>query len=362
MDIRLGAQVVSKDGETVGKVTHLVLDPSTRAVIQLIVKQGRLRQEERIVARSFVAVVDDDGTIRLSLTQNAVNDLPTYVEANYVTPASQGVRLESYFYGVSVADAFGSGGTMLRGTGSSSPLPPRSISPGHFGASAFEVRSNLASDSLVIATGTDVLSSDGEKIGEVTEVNLDKEGKVVGFVMGTGFGNRQPVNVPVAAVEAATSKFVRLVFASDRVLPSPSTDGRGLVRLSKSELLLEYYAEDVRGRSVQDRAGREIGIIEDLLVDPLEHKVRLLVVAPRGILGGLRRKVLVPTAAVTRVEHEYVRIEFDEERMARAPEWDPAIVAPEPYVRTVYGYYEMSPYWDSPDAGVYLFPRQPSTG
>ena len=132
--------------------------------------------------------------------------------------------------------------------------------------------------------------------------------------------------------------------------------------MSNSELFLEYQGEDVRGRVVQDRAGREIGTVEDLMVDPNEHKVRLLVVAPRGMLGGLGRKVLVPTAAVTRVEPEYVRIEFDEEKMKRAPEWDPAIVAPEPYVRTVYGYYEISPYWDSPDAGVYLFPRQPSTG
>src|SRR5262245_32237534 len=149
MDIRLGAQVVSSDGEPVGKVTHLVLDPATRAVIQLIVRQGRLRQEERIVARSFVAAVGEDGTIRLSRSQADLGDLPTYVQANYVTPASQGIHLETFFYGVSVADAFGSTRPMLSGSGTGGPLPSRAYTPGQLQGASFEVRSNLASDSLV---------------------------------------------------------------------------------------------------------------------------------------------------------------------------------------------------------------------
>jgi sporulation protein YlmC with PRC-barrel domain len=356
MDIRLGAQVVSSDGEAVGKVTHLVLDPTTRAVVQLIVRRGRLRQDEWIVDRSFVAAIDDDGTIRLSRSRADLEDLPAYVEASYVTPASRGIHLDSYLYGVSVADAFGASRPMLSGGGSGAPLPSRAYTHGQLQGASFEVRSNLADDSLVIATGLDVVSADGEKIGEVKEVNLDGEGKVVGFVMGTGVGNRQPVNVPVAAVETATAKFVRLALASDKVL---SGDGGGLVKLSESDLLLEYPGEDVRGRAVQDRAGREIGTVDDLIVDETERRVRLLVVAPLGLFGGQRRKVLVPTAAVTRVEPDFVRIEFDEDRLGRAPVWDPVVVLPEPDVRSIYRYYDISSYWSSGDSDEYLFPRQP---
>jgi sporulation protein YlmC with PRC-barrel domain len=44
-------------------------------------------------------------------------------------------------------------------------------------------------------------------------------------------------------------------------------------------------AEDVRGRKVLDRAGEDIGHVDNLLVDDREHKVRFLCVAAGGFLG-----------------------------------------------------------------------------
>jgi hypothetical protein len=43
-------------------------------------------------------------------------------------------------------------------------------------------------------------------------------------------------------------------------------------------------ADDVRGRRVLDNTGKNIGDVDDLLVDDREHKVRFLRVTPGGLV------------------------------------------------------------------------------
>ncbi len=53
-------------------------------------------------------------------------------------------------------------------------------------------------------------------------------------------------------------------------------------------------AEDVRGRKVLDKAGADIGDVDDLVIDDREHKVRFLRVAAGWIPGAWRDEVLNP--------------------------------------------------------------------
>jgi sporulation protein YlmC with PRC-barrel domain len=41
MQVKLGATVISSDGENVGAVDRLVIDPVSRQLLSLIVRQGR---------------------------------------------------------------------------------------------------------------------------------------------------------------------------------------------------------------------------------------------------------------------------------------------------------------------------------
>jgi sporulation protein YlmC with PRC-barrel domain len=127
-----------------------------------------------------------------------------------------------------------------------------------------------------------------------------------------------------------------------------------LVRISDTNLALAERAEDIRGRTVMDMAGEELGKVDDLFIDEQDHKVRLLEVSSGGFLGLGATKFLIPVDAIRRITDDAVYISQSRERVAGAPRYDPALVD-DRYVSDVYGHYGYPPYW-GPD---YRYPTYP---
>ena len=128
-----------------------------------------------------------------------------------------------------------------------------------------------------------------------------------------------------------------------------------LVTLSDSDLTVGDPSEDVRGRTVLDRAGDEIGTVEDLMLDPEEAKVRFLQVAAGGFLGMGERQFLSPVDAVTRIDDDHLHVDQTREGIAAAPPYDPHLVADRDYYEGLYGYYGYAPFW----APGYAYPAYP---
>lgn len=131
-----------------------------------------------------------------------------------------------------------------------------------------------------------------------------------------------------------------------------------LVKLSDTTEVIASEDEDIRGRSMKDKDGEDMGKVDDLLVDTNENKVRFLVVASGGFLGIGEDKSFIPVDAITRITDDEVHIDQTRERVAGAPPYDPNLVN-EPdtndYFGSVYGYYGYMPYWS---AG-YAYPGYP---
>jgi hypothetical protein len=71
-----------------------------------------------------------------------------------------------------------------------------------------------------------------------------------------------------------------------------TTDDRASLRsIGDDRLTTTDPDEDVRGRTVLDNTGKNVGAVDDLLVDDREHKVRLLRVTAGGFLGVGRRSI-----------------------------------------------------------------------
>lgn len=97
---------------------------------------------------------------------------------------------------------------------------------------------------------------------------------------------------------------------------------RDLDRLSRSGLTaadLENLDEDLAGRPVLDRAGEEIGSVEDELVDPRQLRAPFLVLTWGGVFGIGRQHRLVPIEVVDRVEDDAVHISRVREVVESAP-------------------------------------------
>ncbi len=137
-----------------------------------------------------------------------------------------------------------------------------------------------------------------------------------------------------------------------------------LVKLGDTDLTVRDPAEDIRGRTVEDRNGKDIGKIDGLLIDQDEQKVRYLQVEAGGFLGLGERHFLIPVDAVTRIVGDYVHIDETQERVIGAPGYDPKLGPAPTYWDDLGGYYGYMPFWgmgyDYPLYPYYEETRKPS--
>lgn len=129
-----------------------------------------------------------------------------------------------------------------------------------------------------------------------------------------------------------------------------------LTTLSDASLTVANPAEDVRGRTVLDRNGEDIGNVDDLLIDDRENRVRFLRVAHGGFLGIGESHFLVPVDAVTRIDENHVHIDRDRGNLAEAPGYSPELAQEQDYYTGVYGWWGYTPYWTP----GYTYPPYPA--
>ncbi|WP_432539063.1 PRC-barrel domain-containing protein [Kineococcus esterisolvens] len=124
-----------------------------------------------------------------------------------------------------------------------------------------------------------------------------------------------------------------------------------LTRLSDTGRTVADPAQDVRGRTVRDADGSDLGTVDDLIVDRADEQVRMLRVEHGGILGIGAEVVLVPVEAVVAITGEEVRIDQSRQRVAGSPPYDPELTDQSEYYEALYGYYGYAPFWAPGYAG-----------
>lgn len=222
MDIQIGRPVISRDGEKVGTVDRVVLDPETRELVEIVVHQGVFFPSDRIIEKQFIEGEDADGQLVLSIDAADAAVLPRFFETKYVIPAPQ----ELYDLPYPIESFVNAGGMttspILWRTGyggSRNRVAAQSL----FGYSvvesgSVEVRDSLAEGLVAITTGTDVIGSDGRRVGSVTELVYDEHGTLTGVVTSSGFVIHHHALVSGDMVESITPDQIRLTVPADAVL------------------------------------------------------------------------------------------------------------------------------------------------
>lgn len=105
-----------------------------------------------------------------------------------------------------------------------------------------------------------------------------------------------------------------------------------LMRLSDLEDQEDFLSHfpDVRGRAVVNPLGEEVGVVEDLYVNPRDRQVEMAAIEFTGPVGQGGKKVLVPVEEIQILNGE-VRILSSEERIRLAPEYHEGAPMYEPY-------------------------------
>jgi hypothetical protein len=119
-------------------------------------------------------------------------------------------------------------------------------------------------------------------------------------------------------------------------------------------LLLSDAADDVLGFEVLDSFGQRIGLVEELLVDFWEQRVRLLRVR---LVGGRRQKGvtrLIPVDAAWQITDHDVRINRDRAHVEAGPA-DVGDDREQRDLERIYAHYGYYPYWEP----GYVYPSYP---
>jgi uncharacterized protein YrrD len=215
-NVQLGAQVKGSDDSNLGKVKLVVADPDNKQVTHLVIEKGTFGAKQVVADSSLVRQISEDGkTVWLSVNQSGFDQLPDFVEREYVEPTAYNPMVPSnpsntvveMSPGVSVTTPVSAGGFF-------DPLPETTAGvpvPGEI----FEERLNVPDNSLLIKQGAEVDAYDG-KLGKVKRVNLDPTtGKITSFVVEEGLFFHREQTVPIEMVESATEKTVTIKASKD---------------------------------------------------------------------------------------------------------------------------------------------------
>ncbi|MFZ0226254.1 MAG: PRC-barrel domain-containing protein [Mycobacterium sp.] len=112
-------------------------------------------------------------------------------------------------------------------------------------------------------------------------------------------------------------------------------------------MTVDNATDDMRGRKVTDKDGKDVGKVQDVFVDDRERKARFLLVEHGGFLGIGEKKSFLPVDAITWTTSDDVSINDTRDHIAQAPGYDPELVNDSGYQSSIYGYYGCAPYWSA---------------
>lgn len=190
MEISIGADVHGTDGK-IGELTRVIVDARSRKVTDLVVKQGGLLGHERTIPLTHVARVADDG-VHLDLTEKAAETMDGFAEGrrgpnpDYVGPPSH--DLHGTYQGNMALDQAVAAGSAA-GLGAAGK--PMGYPGGEQLDGDFDQRP-------AVSKGTDVLASDGEKVGDLGEFCFDHDtGAATRIAIRKGLIMKHDVDVPL---------------------------------------------------------------------------------------------------------------------------------------------------------------------
>lgn len=207
MEFKEGTTVYTNDGETVGKVERFVLDPGSRKIIGLVLRKGFLFTEDKVIPISSIATATED-RVNLKPTEGGWDDFPLFEETHYLSPEetelkgyTQPYHDPLYYYPPA--------GSMMWYGGVMAPVGPT--------APAVKER-NIPEESVPLTEGANVVSRDGDHVGDVKRVMTDGQSrKVTHFAISQGIIFKEEKIIPINWVDSISEDEVHLAVGTKQL-------------------------------------------------------------------------------------------------------------------------------------------------
>lgn len=207
MRFKENANVLDESGEKVGTIDRVVMDPRTKQVSHVVIREGVLFTENKVVPVEWFDLTTEDKVV-LKTSEEDVDALPPFVETHYIpwheAESRRPNRAQVYYWN-----------------------PPSGVSwwgyPGYRAYFGFLEPPYAKTTELQIPEGTvpleegaDVISSDNEHVGSVEQIFTDPEtGRATHFVISQGLLFKDRKLVPTAWIESMSAGRVSLGIDAD---------------------------------------------------------------------------------------------------------------------------------------------------
>ncbi len=213
IQLQEGAVIITADGEKIGKVERVVVDPRSKKVTNLVLKQSNFLSSDKVVPIEWVKSADKDEVI-LDKPTDELQDLPDFIENHFVqVDQSTGQTVEP------PVSPFMFPARMY-------PYPPVGITPayypGFFETYSVETSENIPNNTVSIKEGARVMSSDNRHVGNIERVFTNPEDdKVTHFLIEKGLLLKEHKLIPMTWVESIGADSIRLTVESDMLQELP---------------------------------------------------------------------------------------------------------------------------------------------
>jgi sporulation protein YlmC with PRC-barrel domain len=224
MRVELGTEVRTRDGKDVGKIEKLILNPQTGDVTAAVVRKGFILTDDVEIPIEALEA-GREGEARLTYSAEEVDKLPRFMEANYTSPSPDFTPPIGYAPGGLLWPASYPVGVPAAGADYGYDVDR---------ATADELdasRRDRDYMSAIIDEGSDVMSRDGEKVGDVHRVSVDTAtGRPISFVVRKGFLFTEDLELPASLIESVDDGVVYLNVDKDHVAEAAKASESGYPR------------------------------------------------------------------------------------------------------------------------------------
>jgi uncharacterized protein YrrD len=206
MNIEFGAKVLTAEGDDIGTIDKLILDPEGGDLHAIVVRKGLLFGRD--IEIPVDAIMERErGAVRIRYAKNQLDELESFYEDSYTTPPPE--RSAEYLSGYGYPAS-----GLLWPSRWSGPVSGEPYGHEAVGAVEDEVATMHRAQDLsnaVIKEGSDVRSRDGEKVGEVHQLVFDSlTGRPTMLVIRKGFLFTEDVEVPAGLISSVDDDRVYL--------------------------------------------------------------------------------------------------------------------------------------------------------
>jgi uncharacterized protein YrrD len=226
MEFKKDTHVYSADNKDLGRIERVVINPTTKKVTHVVIRQGLFFTEDKVVPVDYF---DEAASEQAFIRHNSsiLDDLPKFEEIEY-TPmdpadleAAYGKFEEPPFF-LYWNPPLGVTPYYTTGYYGSAPLPVREGVP-EYPRYVQHTKQNIPEDTVALQEGAHVHSSDGEHVGDIEDIYVDPQTDYATHVMiSQGFLLKEKKWLPTLWFRTVTEDDVYLAVRASTVEKLPA--------------------------------------------------------------------------------------------------------------------------------------------